>query len=88
MAFWLRVLNPDNRFRYPLVTLGFDMCRLLWLRAGVPDKLFDTLFLRTKVRGDHQLVENHIPDAKSDVAFEPETRSMSRVPPGNEHLGF
>ena len=42
--FWLAALNPDNRFRYPPVTLFFDMW--WWLRSarGFWENLFDIEF--------------------------------------------
>ena len=48
-TFCLIALDPDNRLRYPLVSLFFDMCWWLWLARGVWENLFHTKFVGTKV---------------------------------------
>ena len=49
-TFWLIVLDPDNRLRYPPVSLLRDMCWWFWLGRGVPEKLFEAKFGKVKVR--------------------------------------
>ena len=41
ISFCLIALDPDNRLRYPPVSLFFDMCWWLWLARGVWENLFD-----------------------------------------------
>ena len=48
LTFYLIALGPENRLRYPLVSLFFDMCWWLWLARGVRDNLFDTRFAWAK----------------------------------------
>ena len=48
-TFCLIALDPDNRLRYPPVSLFFDMCWWLWLARGVWENLFDIEFVPTKV---------------------------------------
>ena len=52
--------NPDNRFRYPPVSLSRSMCWWLWLGRGVPEQLFETRFGRSKVRYEIRNFENFI----------------------------
>ena len=44
VAFWLLARNPDNRFQYPHVSLGFDTSRLIWFSPGVPETLLEKYF--------------------------------------------
>ena len=48
-TFCLIALCPDNRLRYPLVSLFFDMCWWLWLARGVWENLFDVEFVCIRV---------------------------------------
>ena len=47
--FWLPALDPDNRLRYPPVSLLRDMCWWLWLGRGVPEQFLEVRFCRVKV---------------------------------------
>ena len=49
ITFCLIALDPDNRLRYSLVSLFFDMCWWLWLARGVWENLFDIEFAAAKV---------------------------------------
>ena len=42
-------LDPQDRLRYALVSLFFDMCWWLWLARGVWENLFCIEFVLTKV---------------------------------------
>ena len=48
-TFCLIALDPQDRLRYPLVSLFFDMCWWLWLARGVWENLFDIEFARVRV---------------------------------------
>ena len=48
ITFCFTALNPDNRLRYPLVSLFFDICWWFWLRRGVWETLFDIELCGTK----------------------------------------
>ena len=54
-TFCLIALGPDNRLRYPLVSLFFDMCWWLWLARGVWEHLFHVIFFGIKagLRAQH-----------------------------------
>ena len=56
-TFWVIALDPDNRLRYPLVSLGFDMRGRLWYRPGVRENLFDIEFWEVKVGGEHHFLQ-------------------------------
>ena len=47
-TFSLIPLDPDNRLRYPPVSLFFDMCLTFWLGRGVWENLFDIEFAHAK----------------------------------------
>ena len=47
-TFCLIAVAPDDRLRYPLVSLCFDLCWWLWLARGVWKKLFDIEFVLAK----------------------------------------
>ena len=49
MMFCFSALDPENRLRYPPVSLSFDMQGRLWLSPGVWENLFDIDFLHAKV---------------------------------------
>ena len=49
ITFCLIALDPQDRLRYPLVDLFFDMCWWLWLARGVWENLFGIEFVCTKV---------------------------------------
>ena len=48
-TFCFIALDPEDRLRYPLVSLFFDMCWCLWLARGVWENLFDIEFVHAKV---------------------------------------
>ena len=48
-AFCLLALDPEDRLRYPLVSLFFGICWWSWLARGVWENLFDIEFVCTKV---------------------------------------
>ena len=48
-TFCVTALNPDNRFRFPPVSLFFDMCLTFWLGRGVLENLFGVEFVASKV---------------------------------------
>ena len=48
-TFCLIALDPENRLRYPLVSLLFDIRWWFWLRRGVWENLFDVRFFGIKV---------------------------------------
>ena len=41
VTFSLLAQNPDNRFRYPPVSLSRDMCWWLLLAGGAPEQFLD-----------------------------------------------
>ena len=57
-TFSVTALDPDNRLRYPFVSLGFDMCRIDWCKPPVWENLFDIEFCKRKVGGDHAIFAN------------------------------
>ena len=48
-TFCFAALDPDNRFRFPPVSLFFDMCLWFWLGRGVLENLFSIEFAPAKV---------------------------------------
>ena len=48
-TFWLPALDPDNRLRYPPVSLLRDMCWWLWLGRGVPEQFLEVRFVLLKL---------------------------------------
>ena len=49
ITFCLIALDPDNRLRYPLVSLFFDIRWWFWLRRDAWANLFDIRFFDVKV---------------------------------------
>ena len=49
VTFCLSALDPEDRLRYPPVSLGFDMQGMSWLSPGVWENLFGTRFAWSKV---------------------------------------
>ena len=47
--FCLIALDPQDRLRYPPVSLFFDMRWWFWLARGVRENLFDIAFVAAKV---------------------------------------
>ena len=45
VTFCISALDPDNRLRYPPVSLSFDMRGRSWSSPGVWENLFDIEFL-------------------------------------------
>ena len=48
-TFCLIAQDPEDRLRYPFVSLFFGMCWWFWLRRGAWENLFDIEFACVKV---------------------------------------